>query len=756
VSGKEDERSDRPGGANRSPLDDRADPTRGPSAGSEAAVPALAGPLAERLQRERRRAVHAEGRLAEIELLLRREVELSNGEGISAAALRTLLESVQVRVASLEDEVRASERQLLDIASTRRNALGDASADGDDLAFGLEQSRQELRDAVESRRLGLPELARQRVEFEVELDRLQSLLTYRDSVCDGLAEELEQGTRFAAEVTARLADLSRGRVAPTRRPAPQDARVATLKRTLETEQAQLRQATRALEAARAELKIAQRGVADIDDRRSRDIEALRQEHILVEAERDRLRTEVETATTQAVSERRRLEAALDRERAGRTQALEAVRDLEARLADLERQQALSRPDREEELRSRLVEREEELERVEAERVALAERVSLLQAALSSKEAELRRAGPQERRPRGKVVPLEADRGADRSMVPAVDKSGESTDLIQQRERDLARLSARWGELQDAYREAVAEFDEVRAKRDRLLQNLSKDAGPALPLADPGPPIASPPPTPGAPRLTPAAPMVGDEDSWVVQESASRRRVLVHIEDDEQRRDALRQLGVSHGLEYSAGVDVEFPRGAELVVVANLLSERVDALATVAELARAVPAMRAVLYGARGVAGKVFATTDVFSAPFDPKACASYLMTAHPRLRRVLTVGESLDAMSRLRELLGQSRCSTAVAFDARQANDLMSLVRPEYVLIDLALPDGAGFDLLADLGRRDPPLFLGATWSHAPVAGEQRAGFAARTGGAPLDWTTVGEAVATAVRARRPAPSADL
>jgi hypothetical protein len=83
-----------------------------PIAGTETNSYSTAGPLAERLQRERRRAVQAEGRLAEIELILRREVERSNGEGISASALRAMLESVQVRVASLEDEVRASERQF--------------------------------------------------------------------------------------------------------------------------------------------------------------------------------------------------------------------------------------------------------------------------------------------------------------------------------------------------------------------------------------------------------------------------------------------------------------------------------------------------------------------------------------------------------------------------------------------------------------------------------------------------------------------
>jgi CheY-like chemotaxis protein len=727
-----------------------------PIAGTETNSYSTAGPLAERLQRERRRAVQAEGRLAEIELILRREVERSNGEGISASALRAMLESVQVRVASLEDEVRASERQLLDLASAQRNTRGDVSSDGDDLAFGLEQSRQELRAAVESRRVGLPELARQRVEFEVELDRLQSLLTYRDSVCDGLAEELEQGTRFAAEVTARLTDLSRGRVAPARRPATQDARVVTLRRTLESEQAQLRQATRALEAARAELKIAQRGVSEIDDRRSREIEELRQALKNVEAERDRLHQAIDAAGTTAANERKRLETALDRERVGRGQANEALRQLESRLSDLERHQAMSSDDREQELRSRLVDHERELHRTEAERVRLAERVSLLQAALSSKEAELRRvgAGTPDRRAKGKVVPLAPARapvGAARPSAPA-ENPPETVDLIRQRESDLARLSERWRELQDAYRDAVAEFGEVRAKRDRLLQNLDKEAGAgADPSVDRPPVLAVRPPT-AAPRAA-----ANDGDTWIVQESFSPCRMLVHIDDDDQRGEALRQLGDGLGLRYVAGGHVEVAPGTDLLVAANLLSEGADALEALVELARDEPGVRAVLYGARAGAGEIFAVVDVFPPPLDPKACATYLLATHPRLRRVLTVGESLDAMSRLREILGQSRCSTAVAFDARQATDLISLVRPEYVLVDLALPDGAGLDLLVDLGRRtDPPIHLGATWSRPLTAGAVPAAMAARLGAVAFDPARLVAAVTAAVRSARPRTGSDL
>lgn len=142
-------------------------------------------------------------------------------------------------------------------------------------------------------------------------------------------------------------------------------------------------------------------------------------------------------------------------------------------------------------------------------------------------------------------------------------------------------------------------------------------------------------------------------------------------------------------------------------------------------------MRALLYGARDGVGRVVAVADVFPAPLDAQVCAPYLLTAHPQLRRALAVGESLDAMSRLRELLGQSRCSTALAFDARQALDLIPLVRPEYVLIDLAMPSGSGFELLADLSERaEPSVKLGVTWSQPLDDRALRAVVSARTGAA--------------------------
>ncbi len=752
------------------------DAQESPSESSAGFAPAV--PMTDRLERERRRAVRAEGRLAEIEMRLRDEIERGGANGIKASALQSLLASVQRRVSSLEDEVRASEREMMGLVSHHRKSLGTMAADNEDLAFGLEESRRELRDAVYSDRAGLPELTRRRVEFEVELDRLQSLLNYRDSVCDGLAEELEQGTRVTAEVTARLADLSRGRVAPARKLATPDARVATLRRNLESEQVQLRQSRRALEAARAELKIAQRGIAEAENKSAEKVNPLKAQVAELEIERSKLQEALDAAKAGAKIDRGRFDQNLERERTARVQASEAVRNLERKLADLESQLSISGEERQDQLRVALSERETELEQTEAERIRLAERVSLLQAALSSKDAELRRlaAGQTGPRSKGRVVSLVRDRLADggESQAEAADKDRETADLIRQRQRDLDKLSRRWGELQEAYHDAVAEFDDVRAKRDRLLRKLGPGAGKAdqpeggigndldagkasAPDAvDPGQPKRSEPPLAAPPEPSLVKPdqrpvSTGEDgDSWVVQESAHRRVVLAQIDDDPRRSELVSRVAAEHDVRHVLGDDVEVPHGAELLVAVNLLVEGVEISPVLSELSRDEGALKAVLYAASDRMGRVFGKVDVFPSPFDPKTCAPYLLATYSRLRRVMTVGDSIDRMSQVRELLGQSRCSTAVAFDPRQAFDLISLVRPEYVLIDLSLPGGGGFDLLSELSQHtDPPLGLGVTWS-GPVDGEElRAEVAKRCAHDDLDLSQLAASVGAMLR---PAP----
>src|SRR5262249_46664232 len=93
--------------------------------------------------------------------------------------------------------------------------------------------------------------------------------------------------------------------------------------------------------------------------------------------------------------------------------------------------------------------------------------------------------------------------------------------------------------------------------------------------------------------------------------------------------------------------------------------------------------------------------DFFAHPFEVDACASRLLGRPGGLQRLLAVSEDVDLMSAVREVLGRVRCSVATAFDGRQALDLVPMIKPEVVLVDLALARGEALRIVSRL-RSDP------------------------------------------------------
>jgi CheY-like chemotaxis protein len=68
-------------------------------------------------------------------------------------------------------------------------------------------------------------------------------------------------------------------------------------------------------------------------------------------------------------------------------------------------------------------------------------------------------------------------------------------------------------------------------------------------------------------------------------------------------------------------------------------------------------------------------------------------------RRILAVSAAFDVMSNLRTALGGNGCSLSVAVDSREGLDLVRLVRPDLILVDLALPRGDALMLLSRLAE---------------------------------------------------------
>jgi DNA-binding NtrC family response regulator len=63
----------------------------------------------------------------------------------------------------------------------------------------------------------------------------------------------------------------------------------------------------------------------------------------------------------------------------------------------------------------------------------------------------------------------------------------------------------------------------------------------------------------------------------------------------------------------------------------------------------------------------------------------------------------VDALMSLRQALAREGMSVSMAWDGKQARELLGVVRPELVVIDLDLPRGDGFAFVAQLAHAAAP-----------------------------------------------------
>src|SRR5205809_5880582 len=91
-----------------------------------------------------------------------------------------------------------------------------------------------------------------------------------------------------------------------------------------------------------------------------------------------------------------------------------------------------------------------------------------------------------------------------------------------------------------------------------------------------------------------------------------------------------------------------------------------------------------------------------SRPLDPDAILEALGPHAGRGIRVVTAGADVDALMSLRQALARRGMSVSMAWDGKQASELLVVVRPEVVVVDLGLPRRDGYGILARLGTVDP------------------------------------------------------
>ncbi|MFN8642427.1 MAG: response regulator [Candidatus Binatia bacterium] len=195
-------------------------------------------------------------------------------------------------------------------------------------------------------------------------------------------------------------------------------------------------------------------------------------------------------------------------------------------------------------------------------------------------------------------------------------------------------------------------------------------------------VEAPTPASRAARRAPAAP---DEP-----------RLIVHIEDHAGLREVVQaEVERCAALRYAtfAECGAEVPGLAPLLAV-NLLAKDCDPMEAICDARWGLHEPRAFTYLAAGSRGVIAGLTEFIPHPFSPDDCATRLLERPGGTQRLLMVSDKIEVMNEIRAVLNRVKCSTSVALDGRQAYDLVSMVKPDAILIDLTLPRAEGIRLV--------------------------------------------------------------
>ena len=687
-----------------------------------------------------------------------------------AAELRAQIERVE---AALVEQAAAREELQQELATTRADGEEAALAQRRDLEADLDAARAQAEQAAhaiaaeQARGTSLEEqLERLRGEREEALQRERGLAdrlaemerSSRDS-SEGVAAVEAERSALAEDLAAARAEAARWQAEVEERER-QDRDVRERLGTAEKEREAL-----AAEVARRDDSAAgllakiegfaaqQEGTQEEQARLAEQASRLRDEVEAVSGLLDEVRQQMHAEAGPLDALEQRLEAGLNlqgqlEEERSRRVSLEWAQREASEASEEDRRHQASLDAEIERLRSAVSALEEERdglnEAVEARRQAegaLRAEIERLQGHVQ--EGSAREDGELERL-RSHIEKLERERdelvvGHTSEVSSYRNEIAQHVEAIGQRESELDRLVRECTSLQQAVDEAIGELEGIRSERQDLEARLGalRDEAPSgfegLPDLE---------------ALVASAVADGDGDGDVeadieavaklaaVVESAGEADGLpyvLHFDGSQESRAAVETaVGKVRGARYGTDPENEVPAGMRPVLAFNLATDAVNPLATLASASRwGIEEARAIVYCVKGDRGVFFGRVEFFPAPCDPKACARRLLErSDGGLQRLLAVGEEIDLMSGLREELGRSRCSTAIAFDGRQAMDLIPMVKPQVVLVDLNLPRGDGLRVASQI-RANPDtagLSVAMFWSNPidPLVFRQQAIYAMR------------------------------
>jgi chromosome segregation ATPase len=320
------------------------------------------------------------------------------------------------------------------------------------------------------------------------------------------------------------------------------------------------------------------------------------------------------------------------------------------------------------------------------------------------------------------------------------------DLARQRESEMGKLSEECSILQQSVEDALTELDGVRAQRTSLGEELRalEEISAAAELQANGDAHgltleqeASPDEEEGGEEISEEeiesalAEIEGSANHELEEGVDQREQIVLCVDGDPVLQSAVESaIARTQRARCITDLDEEIPENSDVHLVVNLASEQftLDLIAGSARFGLDEP--EALVYCGKDGRGVCFRKVTFFPPPYDVDECSARLLSGSDSLQRLLAVGEDVDFMSGLRESLGKVRTSTAIAFDGRQAVDLIPMVKPQMILVDLNLPRGDGLrvasQVAADPAQRNVKIAM--FWSKPidPLVFRQQAIYALR------------------------------
>ena len=567
---------------------------------------------------------------------------------IQAAVDRARAELERLRSRLTEaDEATATERRRADALDQQREALrAEHDALGETLATRTSEIAS-LMERVTALEATLEETRRGEAALRAELEQARGTVA-------------SEGAKAVETTSARVVELEATNEALRRRVAELETAEAGARAEAEERLTRL--------AAEAETRLAT--TADVQTRAATlaaECDELRARLAAAEAAHDQARTDAAASHAAALADvvAQHATALADAEArtvAAAATALDWQHRYEATDAELAvtRTMAGSHGEQVDALAQQRAEREAELVATREREAELARRVAELEAALERTRGELDRTRDEDLQLRDGFAHLES--------------------LIQTGVESSAPLAAATGPaLADgAGTFEVVELDDASPPLDDAGGTSLDAEGLVIEEVESTPPVEVPAPVVAMPATPPAGLLVVDTDAcWT---AAARGAPVTVLAPD--------------------GTPAPDMRPERLLV--NLAAPNALAgLSTLRQGGVTAPAFGCIVIPGQA-RGLLIGRLDLAARPIDPDALLAGLQGTFARGTRVVTAGADVDGLISLRQALARLGVSVSMAWDAKQAGDLLAMVHPEVAIIDLELPPKDGCALVARMGLVQP------------------------------------------------------